>query len=202
MNAKPLPRPPAENVPESQATHADFHHIILTRERLEQEALLSALERAEQSGDYTREEMQELGRQVKERILDSGERCRLVKLSHETLTAVGAIPNGETLPTDGKGDKATPTECGRLHVKVWGKELTYPVTDERGGTEIKTFHIKGAKQWEDLHKLMEADGNFVEMGKGFIQRWNRSDAKKLRKAAFEAASGRGQQGTGSYRVIK
>ncbi|HRT28607.1 MAG TPA: hypothetical protein P5527_02340 [Kiritimatiellia bacterium] len=201
MNAKPLPSPPAENAPEPQATHADSHHKILTREKLKQEALLSALERAEQSGDYTREEMQELCRQVKERILDSGERCRLVKLSHETLTAVGAIPNGETLPTDGKGDKATPTECGRLHVKVWGKELTYPVT-KNGDTEIKTFHVKGAKQWEDLRKLMEADGNFVEMGKGFIQRWNLSDAKELRKAAFEAASGRGPRGTGSYRVIK
>lgn len=88
--------------------------------------------------------------------------------------------------------------CGRFVVAVRGKLVKFPNVDG----EQEAFRITGSKQWEDIDKLVTADGKFVTMETGFRQRWQKSDARKLFEIAFESTGRRGRGGKGQYRLKK
>jgi len=124
-----------------------------------------------------------------------------ISLAIASVTVLKDRPPAPAVPPP-EATRDTPRECGRLHITVPGKELTYPVT-ERGVTERRFFHIQGEKMWDDIYKLMRAEGQFVKMDGTFRNRWGKKgDASDLRKIAFESEMKRGQRGNGRYRLLK
>ena len=64
------------------------------------------------------------------------------------------------------------------------------------------YEFKGAKRWEPVEKLIEADGKYVEFGRGFKSLFAHSaGATAFFEAAVEA-EGQGRNGTHRYRLKK
>ncbi len=87
---------------------------------------------------------------------------------------------------------ALPPPCivGKLVILEWNKCLKY-------GGEV--FTINGDERWDDIRALIDANGEYVEMEKGFPQRFAQGDAKRFKKVAIEAQGPR-RKGTGRYKI--
>lgn len=120
---------------------------------------------------------------------------RTLTACHETAKHLFSLLN-TTAAESGTKDAKDGWTVGKMSVIEWGKSLKYPIDDV-----METFSINGELRWKDIEVLMNADGDYVEMPKGFPQRFNKGDCHRLIIAAFRAEE-KSPKGQGRYRLLK
>lgn len=79
---------------------------------------------------------------------------------------------------------------GKLAIIEWNRTLKY---------SGEPFEISGEERWKDIRALVDANGEYVKLEKGFPQRFAHDDALRFKRLATEA-EGKGKKGTGCYRI--
>ncbi len=121
--------------------------------------------------------------------------------------AQGASESCGRKETEGGGRK---TEGGGLKAEAGAGPKT-----EGGGSKIKVIRdgvaldydgkvlkFGGEKRWADVRKLIEADGEYVELAKGLKSRFSHNDDAVAFFEAAVKAEGQGSKGTHRYRLKK
>jgi len=118
---------------------------------------------------------------------------------HEGLELLKDVLNLQgfqtALPTESDPPASTaaqqpPAIVGKLVILEWNKSLKYGAN---------YFKINGEKRWGDIRALLDANGAYVKLEKGFPQRFAKNAAYDFRQCATEPEEP-GRKGTGRYRI--